>query len=158
MKRPASSIRRSRSRCSRITSSARLWTEHPDLDPLGDLPTIGRIKGKHEYLAVPDDLTQQARWAKAQGHNVDIADHPDAEAAVRGIGSDGSVRSHLMAAVMHLLIANPPPDVTSFADHAIAIVGQAAADGRAASCTRSTPISRHISAAGLTCCSIYPTI
>ena len=95
------------------------WIEHPDRDVLGDIPTIGWVKGTSEYLAVPDDLTHTARWAKAQGYGIDIADHPDAEAAVRSIGSDGSVRPHLMAAVQHLLLANPVPDVTSFADHAI---------------------------------------
>ena len=99
-----------------------LWIDQPEADPLGDIPTIGRIKGKREALQVPDDLEHRARWAKAQGHNVEIADHPDAISAVRGIGHDGSVRSHLKAAVMHLLIANEPDDVTSFADHAIAVV------------------------------------
>ena len=101
-----------------------LWMQHPHLDPLGDLPTIGRIKGKHEYLAVPNYLTEQARWAKAQGHDTDIADHDDAEAAVRGVASDGRIRSHLLSAVMHLLEANPAPEVVSFADHAINIVAK----------------------------------
>ena len=85
------------------------WVKHPNADPLGNLPTIGRIKGKREFLAIPDDLAHTARWAKAQGRNVDIADHLDAEEAVCGIGSDGSVRSHLMSAVMHLLLDNDPP-------------------------------------------------
>ena len=100
------------------------WVKHPDRDPLGDIPTIGWVKGRKESLAVPDDLARQARWARAQGHNVDIADHPDAEAAVRGIGVDGSIRSHLMSAVIHLINANPVPEVKSFADHSIAIVNQ----------------------------------
>ncbi len=100
------------------------WIEHPERDPLGDIPTIGWVKGNKDFLAVPDDLTHRARWARAQGHNVDIAEHPDAEAAVRGIGSDGVVRSHLMSAVIHLLNANPVPEVVSFADHAIAIAAQ----------------------------------
>ena len=62
------------------------WVEHPDRDVLGDIPTIGWVKGTHEYLAVPDDLTHRRAGRQAQGHNVDIADHPDAETAVRGIG------------------------------------------------------------------------
>jgi putative DNA primase/helicase len=99
------------------------WVEHPGRDVLGDLPTIGWIRGDKDYLTVPDDLSYTARWASAQGHHVDIADHPDAETAVRGIGSDGAVRSHLMSAVQHLLLANPVPEVVSFLDHAKAIVG-----------------------------------
>ncbi len=99
-----------------------LLIEHPDHDPLGDIPTIGRVKGKRELLKVPDDLEHVARWAKAQGLNVDIAEHPDAEAAVRGICSDGRIRQHLLSAVMHLLLANEVDDVTSFEDHAISTV------------------------------------
>ena len=60
---------------------------------------------------------------------------------MRGIGSDGSVRSHLMSAVMHLLLANDPPDVTSFADHAIAIVDQLQ-NMVARTTKKSTPTSR----------------
>jgi hypothetical protein len=100
------------------------WAGHPGADVLGNIPTIGRIKGTREFLTLPDDLTHAARWAQAQGYNVDIADHPDAEAAVRGVGSDNSIRSHLMSAVMHLLNANPVPEVTSFADHSIDIVAK----------------------------------
>ena len=99
-----------------------LWMAHPEADPLGEIPTIGRIKGERETLEVPDNLLHLARWVKAQGHNVDIADHPDAEAAVRGIGSDGRIRQHLMSAVMHLLLANEVDDVTSFDEHAHGIV------------------------------------
>jgi putative DNA primase/helicase len=89
---------------------------------LGDIPTIGWVRGTSDYLAVPDDLTHQARWAKAQGHGIDVADHPDAEAAVHGIGSDGRLRQHLLAAVEHLLRANECPEVVSFVDHSIVIV------------------------------------
>ena len=99
-----------------------LWQKHPDRDPLGDIPTIGWIKGENEFLAIPDNLAEKARWAKAQGHNSDIADHPDAETAVRAAGSDNSIRSHLMGAVVHLLNANPISKMTSFFDHAISIV------------------------------------
>ena len=73
------------------------WVEHPDRDVLGDIPTIGWVKGASDYLAVPDDLTHTARWAKAQGYSGDIADHPDAESAVRGIGSEGQLREHMKA-------------------------------------------------------------
>jgi hypothetical protein len=97
------------------------WVEHPGRDVLGDIQTIGWIKGTHDILAVPDDLTYRARWAKAQGHSNAIADHPNAEAAVRGIGSDGEVRAHVTAAVVHLLRANQVPEVVSFQDHAIVI-------------------------------------
>jgi hypothetical protein len=100
------------------------WVEHPDRDVLGEIPTIGWVRGAFDYLIVSDDLTHKARWARAQGHNVDIAEHPNAEAAVRGIGSDGSVRSHLMAAVRHLLLANPAPEVVSFADHSMDVVAE----------------------------------
>src|SRR5262245_59526771 len=93
------------------------WVTHPDRDVRGDIPTIGWVKRVHEYLAVPADLTYQARWAKAQGHGNIIADHPDAESAVRGIGSDGRLREHMLAAVVHLLHANPISDVVSFVDH-----------------------------------------
>jgi hypothetical protein len=101
-----------------------LWDEHPDRDVLGDIETIGRIRGVHEYLTVPDDLAHKARWAKAQGHGSEIADHPDAASAVRGVGSNGEVSSHLKAAVMHLLRANPPPDHVSLLDHAVTITGK----------------------------------
>ena len=93
------------------------WIEHPDRDVLGDIPTIGWAKGTSERLAVPDKLTHTALWAKAEGHGTDVADHPDADSAVRGIGSDGRVRQHLKAAVEHLLRANPTPDAVSFVDH-----------------------------------------
>ena len=100
------------------------WVEHPNRDVLGDIPTIGWVKGTSDHLAVPDELTHTARWAKAQGHGTDVADHPDAESAVRGIGSDGRVRQHLKAAVEHLLRANPPPDVIGFADHSLDIASR----------------------------------
>ena len=88
-----------------------LWIEHPDRDPLGDIPTIGRVTGARETLAVPNDLTHKARWAQAQGHSTDIADHPNALTAVRAVGSDGRLREHLKAVVWHLLRDNPIPDL-----------------------------------------------
>jgi hypothetical protein len=97
------------------------WIEHPDRDVLGDIPTIGWVKGTRDELAVPNNLTHTARWAKAQGHGSGIADHPDTESAARGIGSDGRLREHMKAAVVHLLRANPVPDVTSFIDHSLNI-------------------------------------
>ena len=101
-----------------------LWIEHPDRDVLGDIPTIGWVKGTHDRLAIPDNLPHTARWAQAQGLGSDIADHPDAESAVRAIGSDHDVRSHVKAAVIHLLRANPIPDVVSFYDHSINIIAK----------------------------------
>ena len=100
------------------------WKEHPDRDPLGDIPTIGWVKGESEYLAIPDNLEHKARWAKAQGLTANIAEHPDATTAVRSIGSDGSLRPHLMSAVIHLLNANPIPEVVSFVDHSITVVNR----------------------------------
>jgi putative DNA primase/helicase len=97
------------------------WVERPNCDVLGDIPTIGWVRGAHDYLEVPEYLAHEARWAQAQGHGADIADHPDAESAVRSVGSDGSLRAHLMSAVIHLLIANPIPDVVSFTDHSLNI-------------------------------------
>jgi hypothetical protein len=100
------------------------WELHPERDVLGNIRNIGWVQGAEEYLAIPDDLTNQARWARAQGHDVDIAQHPDAVTAVRGIASDGSIRPHLKSAVQHLLQVNPPSEVVSFADHAITIVSE----------------------------------
>jgi hypothetical protein len=100
------------------------WDEHPGRDPLDGIPTIGWIRGACETVTVPADLAHKARWAKAQGHDAVIADHPDALSAVRGIGSDGAVRSHMMAAIRHLLKANPPSDHVSYIDHAITITGK----------------------------------
>jgi len=97
------------------------WVEYPDRDILGDIPTIGYVKGTRDTLAVPDDLAHTARWAKAQGHDTDIADHPDAETAVRNIGCENKVRPHVLAAVRLLLFANPCPKGVSLDDHAINI-------------------------------------
>ena len=85
------------------------WVEHPERDALGDIPTIGWVKGSARLSAVPDDLTHRRAGRRRRGSTVDIADHPDAEAAVRGIGSDGRCAPHLMAAVMHLLRCQPAP-------------------------------------------------
>ena len=101
-----------------------LWVENPHRDVLGDITTIGWVEGMRDRLAVPDNLTNTARWAKAQGHGSVIADHPDAESAVRGIGGDGRLREHMLAAIVHLLRANPIPDVVSFIDHSVAIANK----------------------------------
>ena len=100
------------------------WVRYPNLDPLGDIPTIGLVRGACERLSIPEHLAHTARWAKAQGNGANIAEHPNAEAAVRAIGSDNDVRPHVQAAVIHLLIANPIPDVTSFHDHSINIIAK----------------------------------
>ena len=107
---------------------------------------------------MPADLAHKARWAKAQGHGSEIADHPDAASAVRGIGSDGDVRSHLKAAVRHLLKANPPPDHVSYIDHAVTITGKL--QGMVALAEpeiRSQP-RRRTAANGATCSSTCQTI
>jgi hypothetical protein len=92
------------------------WTAHPERDVLGNFPTIGYVLGKRACLPVPADLEHKARWSKAQGELNLVADHPDAESAVRGIGSDGGVYPHLLAAAKHLLNANPkakPNDIVA---------------------------------------------
>ena len=94
------------------------WAGHRGEDPLGDIPTIGWIKGAHEFAAVPADLKHKARWAKAQGQTSDIANHPDALSAVLGIGTDGRVRAHMQSAIIHLARSNPPPPLVTFPDHA----------------------------------------
>jgi hypothetical protein len=89
---------------------------------------IGWVEGVHDRLIVPDHLPHTARWAKAQGHDSDIAYHPDTESAVhsivRNIGSGDEVYPHLRAAVRHLLVANPIPEDVSFYDHSNAIVSK----------------------------------
>lgn len=88
------------------------WQGHRDRDVLGDLPTIGWVEGGAKFLAVPDEIDKQSptQWSPA---DCTIASHPDAEAAADAVGSDGSIRSHLMSAVGHLLQANPAADEAS---------------------------------------------
>ena len=100
------------------------WDKYPRRAILGKIPTIGRVEGTHDRLAVPDNLATTARWAKAQGQGSHVADHPDAESAVRGIGSDGHLREHMTAAIQHLMRANPIPDAVSFIDHSRAIANK----------------------------------
>jgi hypothetical protein len=102
------------------------WTAHPGADPLDGILTIGWVKGKRDRLEVPEHLEQNIRWARAQGHGASIPNHPDAETAVRAIGSDGSLREHMKAAVVCLLRANPAPDVVSWLDHAKTIADKLA--------------------------------
>lgn len=101
-----------------------LWAEHPDRDVLGDTPTIGWVKGSRDTLAIPNNFKHAAYQAKAEGHATNIADHPDAESAVRGIGSDGEVRPHVLAAVRHLLIDNPVKAGVRPADHVRDIIAK----------------------------------
>jgi hypothetical protein len=89
------------------------WQGHHDCDVLGDLPTIGWVQGRAKLLAVPDEIAKQQstpQWSPGEGT---IASHPDAEAAADAVGSDGSIRSHLMCGVGHLLQANPAADEAS---------------------------------------------
>ena len=102
------------------------WSAHPGRDPLGDIKTIGWCEGANETVAVPDNLPQKARWARAQGHGGEIANHPDAEAAVRGIGSDGRIRQHMTSAIVHLFKLNPVPAGASAADHAVMLADKLA--------------------------------
>jgi hypothetical protein len=89
------------------------WQRHRDRDVLGDLPTIGWVQGGTKFLAVPDEIDkQQSTTPWSQGDST-IASHPDAEAAAAAVGSDGSIRSHLMCGIGHLLQANPSADEAS---------------------------------------------
>ncbi|MBR1070232.1 hypothetical protein ABIF66_008852 [Bradyrhizobium japonicum] len=116
------------------------WDGHPGEDVLGNIPTIGMVGGGTETVdvvftaatapqtktttprvKVPKDLEHRARWAAAQGHGIVVADHPDAITAVLAIGSDGRVRQHMMAAVVHVLKANPAPEHVSAIDHGLAL-------------------------------------
>ena len=101
-----------------------MWQAHPDRDPLGDVETIGWVRGLRAELHVPNNLTEESRWAKAQGKHSDIAHHDDVEGAVAAVGIDGRVRAHLKGAVVHLLDANECPDVVSFREHSEAIVAK----------------------------------
>ena len=118
------------------------WDGHGVADVLGNIKTIGLQGGSTGIttlkvaaavpvtttttatVTVPDDLAHRARWAQAQGHGVVIADHPDAITAVQAIGSDGRIRQHMMAAIVHLLKANPPADHVSAIDHGLALADQ----------------------------------
>jgi hypothetical protein len=111
------------------------WEGHPGEDVLGTIPTIGWVQGEEEFLAIPDDLTMQARWIKAQGHGGGVAKHPSAEAAIRNIGTPigsdeaetetkaatGTIRPHLWAAASHLLRANSMPKGVTKESHAATI-------------------------------------
>jgi hypothetical protein len=101
------------------------WKEH---DILGrNMQTIGWVQGARDRLPIPEDLKSKAKWTRAQGHNMPVADHPDAISAVRTIGGDdarhgsGHLRLHMMSAILHLLRANPIPEVVSFMDHGMTV-------------------------------------
>ena len=83
------------------------WQGHRDRDVLGDLPTIGWMQGSAKLLAVADEIAKQQSTTQWSPGDSTIASHPDAEAAADAVGSDGSIRSHLMCAVGHMLQANP---------------------------------------------------
>jgi hypothetical protein len=88
------------------------WQGHLDSDVLGDLPTIGWVQGGAKLLTVADEIVQQqpTQWSPSDST---IASHPDAEAAADAVGSDGSIRSHLMCGIGHLLQANPSAEEAS---------------------------------------------
>jgi hypothetical protein len=98
------------------------WAKYPGSDPLGEVETIGVIKGECEFATVPDGLAHKARWAKAQGHGSGIADHPDALSAVLGICGDGQIREHLKAAIWHLSKSTPVPPLVTLPAHASTLV------------------------------------
>jgi hypothetical protein len=84
------------------------WHAQPGRDVLGDdIKRIGWVKGARDVVDIPAVTLQEMRWAHAEGHGADIASHPDALSAVRAIGSDGAVRSHMMAAIWHLVKIEP---------------------------------------------------
>jgi hypothetical protein len=100
------------------------WDAHPERDPLGDIATIGLVQGARDLLPVPDDLATKARWARVEGRQQHIPDHPDATAAVLGIGSDGHVRGHLMSAFVHLGKANPRAADIDLDDYALSLANK----------------------------------
>jgi hypothetical protein len=113
------------SRCVQINYTHPMhWDAGAEHNPLRDIQSIGLIRGQRETLAVPDNLTHKARWARAEGHGATIASHPSALAAVRGIGSDGRIRDHLFSALWHLARANSAPDQVGDDDHAVMLVGK----------------------------------
>ena len=97
------------------------WHAHPEADVLGDALRIGWVKGAHDFVSIPEVTASEVRWARAQGGASDMADHPDAETAVRAICSDGRIREHLKPAVVHLLKANPRHESVEVFDHAVDI-------------------------------------
>jgi hypothetical protein len=89
------------------------WQGHPGCDVLGDLPTIGFVQGGAKFLTVPDDEIAKQSTTQWLPSDSIIASHPDAEAAADAVGSDGSIRAHLMCAIGQLLQANPSANEAS---------------------------------------------
>ena len=98
-----------------------LWEEHPNRDPLRDIPTAGVVEGAHEFLTVPEGLAVKARWQAAQGHGGSVASHPSAIAAVLAVGTDQHIRHHLTSAIGHLAHHNPLPKGVEIASHAVTL-------------------------------------
>jgi hypothetical protein len=79
-------------------------------DPLAKLgvPLSGFRQGLEDAVIVPDDLVEEAKWSRAEGHAGSCASHPSAEAAIRAIGKPshptgkGEIRSHWKSAALHL--------------------------------------------------------
>ena len=110
--------------CSPITSGGRAGWSTPTATYSAIFRPSAGSRERRTTLAVPEDLTTRAHWAKAQGHSVDVADHPDAESAVRGIGSDGRVRQHLKARSCTCCAPTRFRTCDSFADHSLNIVAR----------------------------------
>lgn len=79
-------------------------------DPLARLGVqlSGFRQGLEDAVIVPDNLAEEAQWARAEGHGASCASHPTVEAAIRAIGKPShpkgraEIRSHLMSAALHL--------------------------------------------------------
>ena len=101
-----------------------LWSEHPERDVLGGIPTIGwinqaaRISRRARRPRAHGALGEGAGTSQRDGQPPRRRDG-GARHRQRRIG-----RSHLKSAVWHLVAANPAPEVVSFADHAAAIVAE----------------------------------
>jgi hypothetical protein len=98
------------------------WGARPHHDVLGDIATIGWVQGTQDR-ADTDALFREMQDradpedAPRKGQISSIARHPDAETAVRRIGSDGHLRDHLKSAISHLVRTNPTPKGRSRREH-----------------------------------------
>jgi hypothetical protein len=104
-----------------------IYTATPQFATLAGDPIkqrCGFIEGTSERLAVPDNLQQQVRWARAEGSGPLVwADNPDQRSAIAAIGTplpgkdQGTIYPHLVAVVRHLVRENPRPETVSVEAH-----------------------------------------
>ena len=95
-----------------------LWVEHPDRDVLGDIPTIGRIKGTHDTSRRSRQPgAHSALGRRPKGTAARSPTTPTPRAPCAASAAMARCEPHVKAAVWHLLRANPVPEVMSFDDH-----------------------------------------